>query len=110
MEVQVKEPIDKNNLNLIHRTIERLLVHGPEFEGALIQKEGNNSSFKFLFDNTHPDHAYYRWKIYSLLQGDSLSQWRTVPFQMYAGGPWWIPPSPDFSEEVNNIARLIIIF
>jgi hypothetical protein len=26
------------------------------------------------------------------LQGDTETEWRTTPFQMYIGGPWWVPP------------------
>ncbi|MBM6385848.1 MAG: hypothetical protein JSY10_17975 [Paenibacillus sp.] len=93
--------------------IERVLKYGPMFEAAIMDKENQNPLFKFLFDNTvsfsffflyvnvylttlskkkSPEHVYYRWKLYSLLQGDTKTHWFDEPFQMFEGGPWWIPP------------------
>lgn len=37
---------------------------------------------------------YYRWRLYSVLQGDAVDAWRTAPFRMFKGGPLWIPPAP----------------
>jgi hypothetical protein len=51
--------------------------------------------------NQSNEHIYYRWKLYSLLQGDSLYQWRSEPFQMFAEGPWWIPPEVPFDNNVR---------
>ena len=33
-----------------------------------------------------------RWRVHSLLQGDSLDDWRDEPFQMMLSGPLWFPP------------------
>lgn len=48
-----------------------------------------------------PEHIYYRWKLYSLTQGDTKSKWLDEPFQMFEGGPWWIPPELPLVDEVN---------
>jgi U2-associated protein SR140 len=45
-----------------------------------------------LFQNGTNDNLYYRWRVYSLLQGDTLEAWRTTPFMMFVGGPLWVPP------------------
>lgn len=47
---------------------------------------------RFLFDNHHPAHVYYRWKLYSILQGDSPYAWRLEKFRMFDEGSWWQPP------------------
>ncbi|VDK58539.1 unnamed protein product, partial [Anisakis simplex] len=49
-------------------------------------------AFRFLFDNHHPAHVYYRWKLYSMLQGDSPQSWRLKRFRMFDEGSWWEPP------------------
>jgi hypothetical protein len=28
--------------------------------------------------------------VYSLAQGDTMEKWRLEPFQMIAGGPYWV--------------------
>ncbi|KAG8263485.1 U2 snRNP-associated SURP domain-containing protein [Homalodisca vitripennis] len=47
---------------------------------------------KFLFENQSPAHIYYRWKLYSMLQGDIQNKWRTSEFRMFKGGSIWRPP------------------
>ncbi|XP_062522101.1 U2 snRNP-associated SURP motif-containing protein-like [Corticium candelabrum] len=91
--VRVVIPHDKDLLRLIHRMIEFLVHEGPEFEAIIMQREINNSSFSFLFDCQSPSHVYYRWKLYTILQGESVGQWRTDAFQMFTGGSLWQPPS-----------------
>ncbi|MBW00610.1 U2 snRNP-associated SURP motif-containing protein, partial [Eschrichtius robustus] len=46
----------------------------------------------FLFENQTPAHVYYRWKLYSILQGDSPTKWRTEDFRMFKNGSFWRPP------------------
>lgn len=43
----------------------------------------------FLFDNHHPTHVYYRWRLYTILQGDDRQKWRLDKFKMFEGGSWW---------------------
>ena len=40
---------------------------------------------RFLFENQSPAHVYYRWKLFSILQGDSTNRWNTQPFRMFQG-------------------------
>jgi len=39
-----------------------------------------------------------RWRLFSILNGESLTFWRTKKFKMYSGGPWWKPPILPFSQ------------
>jgi U2-associated protein SR140 len=48
--------------------------------------------FRFLFENYSPAHTYYRWKLYSILQGDGQKEWHTEDFRMFKGGSVWRPP------------------
>ena len=54
---------------------------------------------RFLLDHASPLHRYYRWKVFSLCQGDELFQWMINQdaslFRMEAGGPFWKPPQKD---------------
>lgn len=47
---------------------------------------------RFLFENQSPAHIYYRWKLFSILQGDSQTKWSTDEFRMFKGGSVWKPP------------------
>ncbi|CAB1332990.1 unnamed protein product [Coregonus sp. 'balchen'] len=86
------KPWGRNLLGLIHRMIEFVVREGPMFEAVIMSKEKNNPDLRFLFDNKSQDHVYYRWKLYSILQGEPPSEWRTADFRMFRGGSIWRPP------------------
>ncbi|KAJ3210618.1 U2 snRNP-associated SURP domain-containing protein [Dinochytrium kinnereticum] len=99
-EVHVTIPEDREIMMLIHRTIERVVVHGSAFEALLMERESRNEKFAFLFKNESPEHCYYRWKLYSILNGDEKGKWPTEPFLMYDEGPLWIPPEIPFDDDL----------
>uniref|UniRef100_A0A8C1N091 Zgc:163098 n=1 Tax=Cyprinus carpio TaxID=7962 RepID=A0A8C1N091_CYPCA len=90
--VTVVIPTERNLLGLIHRMIEFVVREGPMFEAIIMSREKNNPDFRFLFDNKSQEHVYYRWKLYSILQGENPNKWRTSPFRMFRGGSLWKPP------------------
>ncbi|KAJ1543203.1 U2 snRNP-associated SURP domain-containing protein [Cladochytrium tenue] len=98
-EVRVQIPEDPLVLARIHRMVERVVQHGSAFEIAIMEREWNNPKFSFLFQNDSPEHAYYRWKLYSILQGDGKTQWPTEPFAMFDEGPVWVPPPIPFEDQ-----------
>ncbi|XP_045135168.1 U2 snRNP-associated SURP motif-containing protein-like isoform X1 [Portunus trituberculatus] len=90
--VKVVIPTERSLLQLIHRTIEFIVREGPMFEAMIMNREISNPDFRFLFENQSPAHVYYRWKLFSMLQGDSPSRWSTRPFRMFKNGSIWKPP------------------
>uniref|UniRef100_UPI00398F5762 U2 snRNP-associated SURP motif-containing protein isoform X1 n=2 Tax=Pristiophorus japonicus TaxID=55135 RepID=UPI00398F5762 len=90
--VKVVIPTERNLLCVIHRMIEFVVREGPMFEAMIMNREISNPMFRFLFENQSPAHVYYRWKLYSILQGDSPTKWRTVDFRMFKNGSFWRPP------------------
>lgn len=90
--VRVTIPTDRSLRSRIHKTIEYVIKEGPVFEAIIIAREGKNPDYSFLYDNQSQEHAYYRWKLYSLLHGDDLYEWRTAEFRMFDNGPMWKPP------------------
>ncbi|XP_053341109.1 U2 snRNP-associated SURP motif-containing protein isoform X1 [Clarias gariepinus] len=90
--VTVVIPSERNLLCLIHRMIEFVVREGPMFEAIIMSREKNNPDFRFLFDNKCQEHVYYRWKLFSILQGENLNEWKTSMFRMFRGGSLWRPP------------------
>lgn len=96
--VHVTVPLEKKVLCLIHRVIEFVVREGPLFEAMIMNKEINNPSYQFLFDNNSPHHTYYRWKLYSILNGEGAYVWSNKEFRMFKGGSIWLPPIlPDYT-------------
>ncbi|KAM6908412.1 U2 snRNP-associated SURP motif-containing protein isoform 3-T3 [Lycodopsis pacificus] len=90
--VKVVIPTERNLLSLIHRMIEFVVREGPMFEAMIMNREINNPMYRFLFENQSPAHVYYRWKIYSILQGEAPVKWKTEDFRMFKNGSMWRPP------------------
>ncbi|ESL07490.1 hypothetical protein TRSC58_04820 [Trypanosoma rangeli SC58] len=68
---------------------------GPTAEEEIMKREENNRHFAFLHASWRdPKQLYYRWRLYSLLQGDTLLRWRTEPYQIERGNEAyvWVPP------------------
>ncbi|KAF9131587.1 U2 snRNP-associated SURP domain-containing protein [Mortierella sp. 14UC] len=99
-DIIVSKPTDPKILVVIHRVVEKVLINGPDFEEVLIEKESQNPSFAFLVNAKSPEHIYYRWKLFSMKQGDTAMRWRTEPFKMVEGGPSWVPPLMTFTDEI----------
>lgn len=74
-------------LALVHRMIEFVVREGPMFEAMIMSREIENPLFRFLFENESPAHIYYRWKLFSILQGDPPAEWRQAEFRMFKGMP-----------------------
>ncbi|XP_046746298.1 U2 snRNP-associated SURP motif-containing protein isoform X2 [Diprion similis] len=90
--VKVVIPTERNLVMLIHRMVEFVIREGPMFEAMIMNRELNNPMFRFLFENYSPAHTYYRWKLYSILQGDAQKEWHVDDFRMFKGGSVWRPP------------------
>lgn len=50
-----------------------------------MEREQGNPEFAFLFDNRCPEHAYYRWRLFSLASGDTLRRWVGAALGWMAG-------------------------
>ncbi|XP_037550013.1 U2 snRNP-associated SURP motif-containing protein [Nematolebias whitei] len=90
--VKVVVPTERTLRSFIHRMIEFVVREGPMFEAMVMNREINNPMYRFLFDNQSPAHVYYRWKLYTILQGETPFKWRTDDFRMFKNGSLWRPP------------------
>eukprot|EP00916_Digyalum_oweni_P014356 GHVL01023585.1.p1 GENE.GHVL01023585.1~~GHVL01023585.1.p1 ORF type:complete len:1053 (+),score=208.92 GHVL01023585.1:244-3402(+) len=101
-ELIVKVPNDPRIRRLIDRISKYVALEGHQFEQIIMEKEILNGMYAFLFHQASPDHIYYRWRTFAYSQGDSVTAWRTEPFQIFIGGPMWVPPPCDKSDEAKS--------
>ncbi|EPS29769.1 hypothetical protein POX_b03209 [Penicillium oxalicum] len=108
--VEVQAPADIKQLRLIHKTLEMLLNHGPEFEALLmsrpeVQKE---EKWAWIWDARSPGGVYYRWKLWQIVTSPrAQSRGKTAGRQAYSvfdGGPVWVPS--DMSIKFEYTTRL----
>lgn len=98
-------PAERALRHLIHRTIEFVIRYGPEFEDMLIRRTSEDRKYQFLTDATTHEHTYYRWKLFSLLQGDRPDRWSEEPFKMFVGGSSWEPPDLDQLKATEEVEK-----
>jgi len=87
------EPIKtKGQKRIVDRLSKYVVQNGHQFEQLIMEKQGREGDYAFLFEHDSPLNKYYRWRVYSLHQGDNFTVWRTEPFQLQVGGRVWVPP------------------
>ena len=91
-DVEVSLPEDSRQRFVIDAVAAYVMRDGCEFEQVIMEREASNPDFAFLFDVHCPEHAYYRWRLFSLANGDSLRSWRVDPFLLAEGSNRWVPP------------------
>ncbi|KAI9832918.1 MAG: hypothetical protein M1819_003948 [Sarea resinae] len=71
IEVPVKPPSDLRQLKLIHKTLEALLTHGPEFEALLMSRVDvqRDEKWAWLWDPRSTGGVWYRWRLWEILTG-----------------------------------------
>ena len=82
--IKVVIPADRTQLCLINRMVEFVIREGPMFEAMIMNREMNNRNFQFLFENKSPEHIYYRWRLYSMLQGKCFALFCTLTCTHFA--------------------------
>eukprot|EP00891_Asterochloris_glomerata_P009463 jgi/Astpho2/9463/Aster-x1581 len=91
-DVEVQIPADLRQRYVIDSLAAYVLRDGTDIEQAVMTREHANAEFAFLFNLTSPEHIYYRWRLFSLAQEDSMRSWKVEPFQLVEGAARWIPP------------------
>ncbi|KAL9602337.1 MAG: hypothetical protein Q9219_001903 [cf. Caloplaca sp. 3 TL-2023] len=73
VQVTVRPPSDLRQLKLIHKTVEALLNHGPEFEALLMTRweVQMDEKWAWLWDSRSTGGVYYRWRLWDIMTGAS---------------------------------------
>lgn len=80
--IHVEFPAEER-VRFVIDTLARFIIEdGTDMEQVLLESEANNPEFEFLRNVNCPEHMYYRWKLYSLCNEDTMAAWRTDPFVM----------------------------
>ncbi|KAK8034629.1 coatamer subunit protein [Apiospora rasikravindrae] len=71
LHVPVQAPRDIKQLQLIHKTIESVLEHGPEFEALLMSRPDvqREERWAWLWDARSTGGVWYRWRLWEVITG-----------------------------------------
>ena len=106
MQVEVKAPSDLKQLKLIHKTLENLLNHGPEFEALLMSRPEiqREEKWAWLWDPRSSGGVYYRWKLWDILTNPRSTRARKQRdgSLLFDGGARWFPAETDIKHEYTT--------
>ncbi|KAJ5584511.1 uncharacterized protein N7459_004311 [Penicillium hispanicum] len=107
-QVEVKAPSDIKQLRLIHKTLESLLHHGPEFEALLMSRPEvqREEKWAWLWDARSPGGVYYRWKLWQVVTNPRSRGLRRPGPQkssfVFEDGASWIAPDNHIKFEYST--------
>ena len=99
VQVTVRPPSDLKQLKMIHKTLEAMLTHGPEFEALLMTRREVQLEEKWawIWDSRSTGGVYYRWRLWDILTGASRKSRgpRHIDLssqRLFAGEATWAAP------------------
>ncbi|KAI9792836.1 MAG: hypothetical protein M1816_001568 [Peltula sp. TS41687] len=109
VQVPVAPPSDLKQLRLIHKTLESLLTHGPEFEALLMSRVEvqRDERWAWLWDPRSPGGVWYRWRLWEILSGSRGRDNRRAfqngtPNMLFEGAAAWIAPQKELRYEYTT--------
>lgn len=107
LHVPVLAPQSLKQLQLIHKTIESLLTHGPEFEALLMSRASvqREEKWAWLWDPRSPGGVWYRFRLWSILTSSSQKA-KYLP--LFEGSHAWKAPDQDLPwEYITQLSEFI---
>jgi U2-associated protein SR140 len=94
LHVPVNPPSDIKQLKLIHKVIESLLTHGPEFEALLMSRPEvqREEKWAWLWDPRSVGGVWYRWRLWEVLTGSQSRRGKGKYLPLFEGGSAWKEP------------------
>ncbi|KAH6696832.1 coatamer subunit protein [Plectosphaerella plurivora] len=110
LHVAVKPPGDVNTLQLINKTIESVLQHGPEFEALLMSRPEVQQAEKWawIWDARSEGGTWYRWRLWEVVTGADAGGkgGRFIP--LFDGSHAWKAPEKKLAfEYTTNIDEFV---
>ena len=108
-QVNINPPADLDELKLIHKTLEALLTHGPEFEALLMSRREvqMDEKWSWIWNARSRGGVYYRWRLWDSLTGFSRRARRgrnlgIQPQQIFENGASWVIPQQNLPFEYTT--------
>ena len=115
-QILVQPPSDLKQIRLIHKTIETLLKHGPEFEALLMSRPEvqREEQWSWIWDTKSLGGIYYRWRLWKILTGSQSSRGRPAHASkpegdfLFEGQSVWVPAGDNLKFEYTTAVEEFI--
>ncbi|KHO01737.1 coatamer subunit protein [Metarhizium album ARSEF 1941] len=94
LHVPVRPPQDVRTIQLINKTIEGVLEHGPGFEALLMSRPDvqREERWAWIWDARSEGGIWYRWRLWQVVTGSELNQAKGKYVPLFDGGHAWKAP------------------
>lgn len=106
--VPIQPPRDIKQLRMIHKVVESVLEHGPEFEALLMSRADvqREEKWAWLWDARSQGGIWYRWRLWEVLTGGGQGKGRYLP--LFEGShAWKVPDKPLPYEHTTGVDGFI---
>lgn len=102
--VPVNAPRDIKELKLIHKVIESLLTHGPEFEALLMSRPDvqREEKWAWIWDSRSAGGVWYRWRLWQVLTGSQTRRGQGKYLPLFEGSSAWKSPDQPLAYEYTT--------
>ncbi|KAI6714615.1 hypothetical protein B2J93_4516 [Marssonina coronariae] len=104
LHVPVQAPRDIKELKLIHKVIENLLTHGPEFEALLMSRPSvqREEKWAWIWDPRSVGGIWYRWRLWEVLTGSTTKRGQGKYLPLFEGSSAWKSPDKPLAYEFTT--------
>ena len=104
LHIPVQAPRDVKELKLIHKVIESLLTHGPEFEALLMSRPDvqREEKWAWLWDPRSTGGVWYRWRLWEVLTGSQTRRGQGKYLPLFEGSSAWKSPDQPLAYEYTT--------
>ncbi|RDA93906.1 hypothetical protein CP533_4528 [Ophiocordyceps camponoti-saundersi (nom. inval.)] len=107
--VPATAPDDIRTLRLIHKTVERVLEYGHDFEALLMSRPQvqREEKWAWLWDSTSAGGIWYRWRLWVLTTGYKIRPKREPQVGIFEDSSPWQVPDPLAFEFVSQLDEFV---
>ena len=117
VQVNVKPPTDLRQLKMIHKTVELIVTHGPEFEALLMSRLEIQKDVKWawIWDSRSDGGVYYRWRLWDILTNaqerikSGIGRNANLTQNLFESGPSWLAPEAKLRFEYTTSLEDIVL-
>ncbi|KAL1877336.1 hypothetical protein VTK73DRAFT_8789 [Phialemonium thermophilum] len=104
LHVPVRPPKDIRKLRMIHKVIEAVLEHGPEFEALLMSRPDvqREERWAWIWDARSEGGIWYRWRLWEIVTGMRAKSGQPQYLPLFEGGHAWKRPDQPLAYEYTT--------
>ncbi|KAK4462703.1 U2 snRNP-associated SURP motif-containing protein [Cladorrhinum samala] len=101
LHVPVAAPRDIKQLRMIHKVIESVLEHGPEFEALLMSRPDvqRDEKWAWIWDARSEGGIWYRWRLWEIVTGLQSASSKNKFLPLFEGSHAWKVPEQELAYE-----------